>query len=345
MISANIRDIENIRLNGRFDRNEKDFPLNWTASGCEMKVKGSFLEVEITSMYNMYRPYVTFEVDGLRAQTFAPLKGTHVYPVFCSMNAEKAHDVRILMESQLFIGDSRLIIGNVKTDGEILKPDEKKVRIEFIGDSITSGEGGKGPKDFSEWMPMMFSASDNYARFTADKMKAEYQVVSLSGWGVMCAWNNDPDSRIPRIYTRIAADQKEYDFSYDPDYVVIALGTNDNNALNQPEFKNPETGETFKLTKEHMGVWSEKALEFLTTVHEKNPKAKIVWMSFFKESPIAEATKIACENAQKAGIPAHYACTLDLHHLIRGGMGSRSHPGIVAQKHIAKELVKVLKSI
>lgn len=345
MTTANIRDIDAIRLNGRFDHSEKDFPLNWTAAGCDMLVKGSYLNVEITSVYNMYRPYITFEVDGLRAQTFAPLKGTHTYTVFCSMNPEKVHSVRILMESQLFIGDSRVTIKTVSTDGEILPPEPKKCRVEFIGDSITSGEGGRGPKDFSEWMPMMFSASDNYARFTADKMNAQYQVVSLSGWGIRCAWNNDPSSRIPRVYEDIAADQKPYDFSFNPDYVVIALGTNDNNALNQPEFKNPETGETFKLTKEHMGEWTKEALAFLKTVHLKNPNAKIVWMSFFKESPIADATKAACESAQKEGIPAHYACTLDLHNLIRGGMGSRSHPGIVAQKHIAKELVKVLKEI
>ena len=343
MIKANIRDIQNIRLSGRFDQTEKDFPLNWTAAGCDMKVKGSYLNVEITSHYNMYRPYITFEVDGLRAQTFAPLKGTHTYTVFCSMDPEKTHTVKILMESQLFIGDSRLTLKTIETDGEILPPDPVKCKIEFIGDSITSGEGGRGPKDFSEWMPMMFSASDNYARFAADKMKAAYQVVSLSGWGIRCAWNNDPSSRIPRVYEEIAADGKPYDFSFDPDYVVIALGTNDNNAMNQPEFKNPETGETFRLTKDHMGEWTKKAFEFLNTIHRRNPRAKIVWMSFFKESDVAKATQAACEMAKEAGIPARYACTLDLHHLIRGGMGSRSHPGIVSQKHIAKELLKVLK--
>lgn len=343
MIRANIRDLKEIRLSGRFDRSEPDFPLNWTAAGCDMKVKGSYLNVEITSEYNVYRPYITFEVDGLRAQTFAPLKGTNNYTVFCSMNPEKAHTVKIYMESQNFIGDSRVTLKTIETDGEILAPDPVRCRIEFIGDSITSGEGGKGPKDFSEWMPMMFSAGDNYARFTADKMKAAYQVVSLSGWGIMCAWNNDPNNRIPRVYEEIAAEGKKYDFSFDPDYVVIALGTNDNNAINQPEYKNPETGETFRLTADQMDHWTEEAVRFLETVHKNNPNAKIIWMSFFKESPVADATRKACAMAKEAGIPAEYACTLDLHHLIRGGMGSRSHPGIVAQKHIAKELLKAIK--
>ena len=73
------------------------------------------------------------------------------------------------------------------------------------------------------------------------------------------------------------------------------------------------------------------------------PSIRTIRMSFFKESPVADATRKACAMAKEAGIPAEYACTLDLHHLIRGGMGSRSHPGIVAQKHIAKELLKAIK--
>ena len=72
MIKANIRDIKEIRLSGRFDASEPDFPLNWTAAGCDMKVKGSFLDIEIASEYNVYRPYITFEVDGLRGSGANP---------------------------------------------------------------------------------------------------------------------------------------------------------------------------------------------------------------------------------------------------------------------------------
>ncbi|MBQ5771066.1 MAG: hypothetical protein IIW08_07820, partial [Clostridia bacterium] len=191
MLTKNIREIEGIRLNGRFDKNEKGLALNWTASGFEMKVRGSFLHVEIECDYGVYRPYVSFEVDGLRAQTFAPLKGKHAYTVFMSLDKEKAHDVKLILETQLFPGNARISVQNISTDGEILPPDEKKCRIEFIGDSITSGEGGRGPVDFQEWVPMMFSASDNYARFVSDRMNAAYQVVSQSGWGVTNAWNNE----------------------------------------------------------------------------------------------------------------------------------------------------------
>lgn len=342
-MKKSIREIEGIRLNGRFDKKEKGLPLNWTASGFEMKVKGSFLEIEIESEYNVYRSYISIEVDGLRAQTFAPLKGKHTYVAFWSLDKNKAHDVKLTLESQLFPYDGKITVWNVETDGEILPPNEKKTRIEFIGDSITSGEGGRGPVGFQEWVPMMFSASDNYARFVAEKMNAEYSVVSQSGWGVTNAWNNDPACRIPRIYEMIAADEKPYDFSFDPDYVVIALGTNDQGSLNQPEYTNPGTGEKYRLTKEMLPGWTEKAFEFLKTVHERNPRAKIVWASFFENGEIFECTKNAVMKARDAGTDVRFVSALNLNRMPRGGMGSRSHPGIVSQRHIAREILKVLK--
>ena len=110
MLTKNIREIEGIRLNGRFDKNEKGLALNWTASGFEMKVRGSFLHVEIECDYGVYRPYVSFEVDGLRAQTFAPLKGRHAYTAFCSLDKEKAHNVKLILETQLFPGSAKISV-------------------------------------------------------------------------------------------------------------------------------------------------------------------------------------------------------------------------------------------
>lgn len=344
-MKKNIREIEGVRLNGRFDRTEKALPLNWTASGFEMKARGSCLEVEIECDYQAYRPYVSFEVDGLRAQTFAPIRGKHTYTVFYGLDPEKAHDVRLTLETQLFPGNAAISVWSVSTDGEILPPDAKKLKIEFIGDSITSGEGGRGPVDFQEWVPMMFSASDNYARMVADSLNAQYQVVSQSGWGVTNAWNNEPACRIPRIYNWIAADEKEYDFSFDPDYVVIALGTNDQNSLNQPEFRSPETGEAYRLTREMLPAWEDAARVFLKEVHRKNPRAKIIWTSFFSQGEIFESTKAAVEKAQREGVDVSFLSALDLNRLPRGGMGSRSHPGVVSQRRIAREILREIRRL
>lgn len=338
-----IRSCKNIRLMGRFDASCEGLPLNWTGSGFEAKVRASRLDVEITASYHTYRPYISFIVDGLTAQTFSPLPGTHVYTVFFSLSSEKAHSVRLILETQLFPGDGSVTVTRLITDGDMLPLDERTRRIEFIGDSITSGEGIRGPKDFQEWVPMMFSASDNYTNYTARKLNADYQVVSQSGWGVMCAWNNDPECNIPRIYEMIANDGKEYDFSFDPDCVVVALGTNDHSALNQTPFTRPD-GSAYKLSLKDMPAWTDEAHGFIRTIHARNPHARIIWISFYENTPITQALDVAAERAQKEGIDVCHESVLNLNNLPRGGMGSRTHPGVVSHRRIAQNLVRLIKN-
>ncbi|MBQ3079789.1 MAG: hypothetical protein IJC48_07325 [Clostridia bacterium] len=343
MVEANIRMVKEARLNGRFDKTAPGLPLNWSGSGFEIKVRGSFFDIEIECEYTSLRPYVSFEVDGLRSQTFAPLKGANRYTVFCNMNPEKAHDVRVTLETQLFPNDAKISVQKVYTDGECLAPEKRACRIEFIGDSITSGEGCRGPVSFQEWLPMMFSSTDNYTRFVSDMMNAEYQAVSQSGWGVVCAWNNEERCNMPSIYDKIQAGSESYDFSFHPDYVVIALGTNDRNALSQPAFMNPVTGKAYKLTQNDMPMWTDRALSFIEFVHEKNPGAKILWVSFFGSGPIVNAIDDAVSRAREKSIPVLHEIALDLNHAVRGHMGSRQHPGVNAHRSAAKKIVKALR--
>ena len=261
MKSFSIRNHPMIRLSGRFDPAQEGFPMLWSASSAEMNVRGSSLEVQIDCAYRTHKPYLSFEVDGLRAQTFAPLPGKHWYSVFLHLNPNTVHRVQIIKESQAFENDraAGCILLKGRTDGVLEPLAPRKRKIEFIGDSLTSGEGGRGPQSFMEWVPMCFSASDNYTRFVADRLNAQYQLVSQSGWGVHCGWNNDPHCNLHRIYDQLCGPQagqtpeenwgsgKLYDFSFQPDDVVIALGANDNGATKQPPFTDPVTGREFKL--------------------------------------------------------------------------------------------------
>lgn len=343
-----IRTNENIRLIGRFDRDEAGFTMSWSGSCAEILVRAPRLDITIECKYAVdRRPYISFEVDGLRAQTFSPLEGIHEYTVFLGMRTDRAHHVRIIKECQNAFDGTYVKLLSVRTDGELLPLPKSKRRIEFIGDSISAGEGCRGPVAWDEWLPMMFSCSDNYTTMTADRLKAEFQVVALSGWGVVCGWNNNPDNYIPRIYNRITPDsEKPYDFSFDPDTVVIALGTNDNNALKQPPFMDPETGKEFALrvTDADMQRETEAACAFVKEVHRVNPNAKIVWISFFEDSPALTAISNGVEKAASSGIDVSFHKVLDLANLPRGGMGARFHPGIVSHRHITKELVKILRN-
>lgn len=336
---------------GRTVENGEGVPLMWSSAGMEMLVRGTRLEAQIECGYQTMKPYLSFEVDGLRAQTFSPLPGRHWYNVFLNLDGQKAHTVHLIQETQPFAGDpeSRLMLCRFQTDGAFLPVSPKKRRIEFIGDSITSAEGNRGPGDFMEWVPMMFGASDAFPRLTADALKADYRVVSVSGWGVTCGWDNDPASNLPRVYDAVCAltpiGQRPYDFAWQPDRIVIALGTNDQNAFGQPPFTDPVTGESHKLTDDASGraYLEESAFRFLLHLHEKNPAARLFWICFFREGPMQEAVQRAVARAHDRGIDVQYSVPYDYGKPFRGSMGSRMHPGPAAHRRIAGELIRLLK--
>ena len=48
-----------------------------------------------------------------------------------------------------------------------------------------------------------FSAENHYARLTSDALGAEYRLVSQSGWGIVCGWDNDPHHTLPPYYEQV----------------------------------------------------------------------------------------------------------------------------------------------
>lgn len=347
-----IRSHEYIRLFGRFDPLQPHFPMMWSSASAEFNLQATCLEVQIECQYSAMAPYLSFEVDGVRSQTFVPLKGKHWYPVFLQLS-DGPHHVRIAKETQPFGGDSEALINliAIRTNGQLLPPDEKKLRIEFIGDSITSGEGCKGPVSFMEWVPMVFSSSDTYAKMTADALNAEFQVISQSGWGVLGAWDNNPSGCIPRVYHQICGPvtaqnaQANYAFSFKPHKIVIALGTNDGGASHNPAYTDPETGITYQLTesKEDMQRLTDGCCAFIRTLSDKNPGAKLYWILFFGEGPVHDAIAVAVDKMKGEGVDICFSVPLTLDGMTKEEMGSRAHPGIKAHQKISRALVQLLK--
>lgn len=347
-----VRDVKNIRLSGRFDVDEAGFPMMWSSASAEMKAEATQLEAEIECRYTSMPPYLSFTVDGVRSQNFVPLQGKRWYPVFIGLSKD-VHHVRIAKETQPFGGDwdAFVTLHRIRLNGKIVPMEKPKMKIEFIGDSITSGEGCKGPVSFMEWVPMVFSSSDTYAKMTADALRAQYHVISQSGWGILGAWDNNPSGSIPRVYDRICGPvgakgaQKEYDFSFRPDKIVIALGTNDMGAINNPAYTDPISGITYKLTDSPSDRkrLEDAALSFIHTLHEKNPNAALYWIVFYNDGPVHEAVANATARAVIEDIDITFAVPLTLDGMKKADMGSRAHPGLSAHRKISKALVKLLK--
>lgn len=350
MKSIDFRKNERIRLFGRYPEEGQGVPLYWSASGAEFRLKGSDADVEIECRYQTMKPYLSFEVDGLRAQTFAPLKGKHRYSIFAGMDPQKVHQVRIIKETQPFDSDpaGSPVLLKLYIDGELQPLKPRKMKITFVGDSVTSVEGGRGPKSFQEWMPMMFSASDGYARLVSDRLKADFQVISQSGWGTYCSWDNNPNHALPKVFDPICALQAGGEAEYTgfkPDHIVIALGANDRGSMMFQAWTDPETGIVYKRedTPESLQLVEDAAYDFLLHLHQKYPNARIHWISFYVDGSVPQSLQKAIARATGKGVPVTYAAPATFDRKPGLSKGSRNHPGPDAHRRIAAAVVKLIR--
>ena len=184
-----IRDIGEYVLFGRNTVGENGLALFWSGSGLEFYISAKNLYVTIECLYENMELMLDIILEGERTQKLVLRKGIEKYQVFSGMNPEKKIKVRLVRDTQCMPEEktSCLIIRDFESDGYFCGAPEYFYNIEFIGDSITSGEGcGLTTRD--EWLPVVFDALENYTYKTAIKLNARYRVLSQSGWGLYASW-------------------------------------------------------------------------------------------------------------------------------------------------------------
>lgn len=302
---------ENIFILGRTVAADP-LPLFWTGSGIEFTVDGSELYIDFTTDYDIYEQWVRVEINGSAMLRTALPKGRSSLCVYRGMNKDNRRTVCVYKEVQPMRGDQGncLLIDGIRTDGKLLYQEPKKRRLEFIGDSITSGEGLAGAAGMTEWCPAIFSTQEHYAVLTAKKLNADIRILSQSGWGTYCSWDNAPERAMPLYYEQICGvisgrtDSREEgmtsaegpmrlgagrrnDFSsWQPDAVIVNLGTNDGGAYDGPAWTEPGTGIIHKQRRNGDGSYERESVQrftgavydFLAKLRKNNPQAYILWV-------------------------------------------------------------------
>ncbi|MDF2587467.1 MAG: GDSL-like lipase/acylhydrolase family [Anaerocolumna sp.] len=361
-----LSEIKHLRVHGRTNENLNPLALFWTGSGIELNAKGTELWIEVESDYDNYEPWISILVNQEPVSRLMLTAGRYWICVFRGMNENAIKNVRIIKDVQAMSGDSAhsLQIHSVKFDGEFMPIEEKPYKIEFIGDSITSGEGIIGAKPEEDWISMWFSAVDNYTTMTANALNAECRVISQSGWGVLTSWDNNPHANIPDYYEKVcgiltgeknemlgAFKDNNFD-TWQPDVVVVNLGTNDGGAFNSPEWKDEVTGETHKQRKNEDGTFNEEDLKafenavenFLVKLRTYNKKAHIVWVYGMLGLPMMPSIYRAIDSYKKTS-DDKLVSVFQLPNTTDETVGSRFHPGILAHQKAAKELTIYMKEI
>ena len=372
-------EIEFLKVHGRTTADRNPVNLFWTGSAIEMNVRAVEVRIRYHADYMMFEPWIDVVIGGVRYQKLPLEKGTHEISIWRGAAAPASQEIpvrniKIIRDTPAMPGDPNTLvqIEAIITDGSFEKIEEPKLRIEFIGDSITSGEGGMGPTDEMDWVSSCFDAINNYGYMTAKALGADYESFSQSGYGYMWCWYGNSDENMPRFYDQIcgllpkgkAADlgaHEPYNFSdFVPDFVVVNLGTNDIGAYSK---ENQEVAKTMSFDNTHVldenGAIPAKdaellrkgAIDFITHIREKRPGAKILWVygmllqnSEVLDKQMPEILSGAVDDYVKATGDEN-VWYLQLPPTLEGEFGSRFHPGILSHKKAAKVLAEKISSL
>lgn len=356
-----------VRVLGRTSK-EAPYVLFWTGSRYEMNVKAANLSVIIRASYNVHEQWISVLCDGAPMIRMPLLNGDNEITILKNRNPETMHHIRIVKDTPIMPGDGDhyIELTDILSDGELFPCEPRIRKLVFVGDSITSGEGGCGAQGEADWVSAVFSAVDNYAYMLADDLNADYQSLSQSGWGVCCGWDNDARHNMPKAWHQVCAlakgdgpdrpvrgAEEEYDFkSFEPQAVIINLATNDGNGVNMPPFTDPDTGETFAMTKgedgklseESMAIFCEKTVTFLSDIRCTYPKAKIIWcygmLGYYMKPAVLTALKLYADCTGDE-MPLY----VDLPEAVGDSFGSRWHPGKPCHRRAADVLKTVLEKM
>lgn len=364
METAKIFDLPHVQPLGRFHtfsaRRAGALPLLWAGSGLDLCFTGSELHLLVEADFSAQEPWLAAELNGAFLLRMPLGRGIQEICLFRSMTPGTLKRVRVFKETQPLAGDPahRLWIrGAAWEDGGFLPVPAPACRLEFVGDSLTSGEGVVGAREETDWVPALFSASRTWAKGTADLLGADFRLISQSGWGVRSGWDNDPAHTLPSIYDRVCAPaageknqtmgaQALHDFSsWQPDAVIVNLGTNDAGAMNNPPWRSPE-GQIFRQTgdAEGLSLLEDAAVAFLKTLRRHNPAAKLVWGYGMIRGPLGPRLEKAVERFRReAGDQDAYY--LPLPAATEETMGSRQHPGPLCHQAAAEAAAEFLRSI
>lgn len=321
---------------GRHDPEETVCHLWWSGSGVRMKIDCCTLEVEAESSSTDHAPWLGVLVDGAPVARFPLTPGVRRYPVLVGMERGVCHEVSIVRDTQPSYDEEKpVLLHAVLTDGEPEAPEARPLRLEFLGDSLTVGEGCLGPVSADEWRMPWISHHTAFPVLVAEALHAEKKLCALGGWGASRSWDNDENSRIGRIYDQLCGVTPGGDVPYaEPgvktDAVIINLGTNDGSALAKMAEAERRQAEK-KLT--------DRAVELLRQVRARHPEALILWAYGLCGHAVEPALQEAVVTRRQAGDARVRYLSLSA----AMSNGSRQHPSREAHRQAAKEILAALK--
>lgn len=214
---------------GRIDFTHPGGPqLSWPGTSIEGNFSGTSLAIKLDDQLGNNYFNVFVDGDNTRPIVVRAEKGSKRYLIATGL-APGAHSFKVTKRTEGENGATVFEGLELGGDGKMLAPPQRKQRrIEFYGDSITSGMGNEAADRAKDNVASEKNSFMSYAAITARNLDAEAHVISHSGIGVMVSWF---PFTMPDYYDQLSAvgdNDTRWDFSrWTPDVVVVNLLQND----------------------------------------------------------------------------------------------------------------------
>ena len=343
---------ENVKFLGRTHTENDVLWTFFSSSGVAFNVDARRLDVTIAGdsgtpqrKDNGSLARLAVFVNGERKLDQLIMKQEETFTVFDEANPVKG-EVRIIKISE----SANSILGiksiSVDQDGTISPANQKSLKIEFIGDSITCGYGVDDEDRNHHFTTSTEDNTKTYAYKTAQALDADYSMVSVSGWGIVSGYTSaqkNPDSVLPKIYEKVGftygnkfnnkqPQSLTWDFSrFVPDIIVINLGTNDASWTKKDDKKVAEYKQAY--------------VAFLKQIRAKNKDAQIICSLGIMGGELFPAIEEAVEE-YKSQTGDEKVCSLKFaNQSMADGIAADWHPTEKTHAKAANLLVQKIKSL
>ena len=320
----------NIQYVGRIDFSNPQQPRFWNPGVyITAKFKGSKCEILVNDqvLYGNNHNYLEIIIDGKNPYRIQLKDKVNVLQVPERLS-DTEHTVMICKDTESNIGYLDFIGFNCE---QLLPlPSKPKRKIEYFGDSITSGTAmdlSVIPCGQGQWYDQ-HNAYMSYGARTSRNLNAEWQISALAGVGLVHSCCN-MKVVMPQIYDKVNLynDSVKWNFKeYQPDVVTICLGQNDG-----PQDSTLYCGTYLKL---------------INNIRQHYPKADIVCLT----SPMADNTLTPILKKYITSITAYENSTGDkkvskyfFSRQYHNGCGG--HPDMAEHELIANELTAYIKQL
>ena len=236
--------------------------LDWAFSGFTFRFEGTKIQISIkTNLPDKWSLCIAVDYDGALNDMIELTTNSYLYEKVFDFGV---HTVTFRKMTKPWQG-LPLNVDFVDIEGKVLeKPEARRRKLEFIGDSITVGYGVTCAGDRPDgYKPIYQDVRRAYPYIIGERFNAEIQTNAWAGVGLYCNHFGEIVHQVMEWYPRLLPwrGDEMNDFSkWVPDAIVIGEGTNDCKGKAPPE------------------EFKKKLIELLEFVRSKYHSQPIIWV-------------------------------------------------------------------